>query len=101
MLDHASLGVTNIDRSRRFYDAVLRPLGLVRIVDFGSGRGTPPACPHRQMTPGLSSMGVGSQSLEGAAVVGYARESPGSPRQHGVASRFNVRSARNSFRRPK
>ena len=40
MLDHASLGVTNIDRSRRFYDAVLRPLGLVRIVDFGSGRGS-------------------------------------------------------------
>ena len=45
-------------------------------------------------------MGVGSQSLEGAAIVGYARPSPGSPRQHGVASRFNVRSARNSFRRP-
>jgi catechol 2,3-dioxygenase-like lactoylglutathione lyase family enzyme len=40
VLDHASLGVTNIDRSRRFYDAVLRPLGLVRIVDFGSGRGS-------------------------------------------------------------
>ena len=40
MLDHASLGVTNIDRSRRFYDAILRPLGLVRIVDFGSGRGS-------------------------------------------------------------
>ena len=45
-------------------------------------------------------MGVGSQSLEGAAIVGYARQSPGSPRQHGVASRFNVRSACNSFRRP-
>ena len=59
-----------------------------------SGRCTP-KCP-----PALSSMGVGSQSLEGAAAVGYARQSPGSPRQHGVASRFNVRSARNSFRRP-
>ena len=32
MLDHVSLGVTNIERSRRFYDATLRPLGLVRIV---------------------------------------------------------------------
>jgi len=40
MLDHVSLGVTDIDRSRRFYDAVLRPLGLVRIVDFGEGRGS-------------------------------------------------------------
>ena len=38
MLDHVSLGITDIDRSRCFYDAVLRPLGLVRIVDFGEGR---------------------------------------------------------------
>jgi catechol 2,3-dioxygenase-like lactoylglutathione lyase family enzyme len=35
VLDHVSVGVTNIERSRRFYDAALRPLGLVRIVDFG------------------------------------------------------------------
>ena len=34
MLDHVSMGVSDIARSRRFYDAVLRPLGLVRIVDF-------------------------------------------------------------------
>ena len=40
MLDHVSLGITDIDRSRRFYDAVLRPLGLVRIIDFGEGRGS-------------------------------------------------------------
>jgi catechol 2,3-dioxygenase-like lactoylglutathione lyase family enzyme len=40
MLDHVSVGVTNLDRSRRFDDAVLRPLGLVRIVDFGEGRGS-------------------------------------------------------------
>jgi hypothetical protein len=40
MLDHASLGVSDIDRSRRFYDAALRPLGIVRIADFGAGRGS-------------------------------------------------------------
>src|SRR5207247_2719435 len=34
MLDHVSLGVRALERSRRFYDAVLRPLGIVRIVDF-------------------------------------------------------------------
>ena len=40
MLDHVSLGVSNIGRSRGFYDAALRPLGLVRIVDFGRDRGS-------------------------------------------------------------
>jgi catechol 2,3-dioxygenase-like lactoylglutathione lyase family enzyme len=39
MLDHVSLGVSDIARSRRFYDLALRPLGLVRIVDFRGGRG--------------------------------------------------------------
>ena len=34
MIDHVSLGVRDLERSRRFYDAVLRPLGMVRIVDF-------------------------------------------------------------------
>lgn len=38
MLDHISLGVTDLERSRRFYDAVLAPLGLVRLLDF-EGRG--------------------------------------------------------------
>jgi catechol 2,3-dioxygenase-like lactoylglutathione lyase family enzyme len=39
MLDHVSLGVSNLERSRRFYDAVLQPVGLVRTVDF-QGRGS-------------------------------------------------------------
>jgi catechol 2,3-dioxygenase-like lactoylglutathione lyase family enzyme len=39
MLDHVSLGVSDVERSRRFYDAALRPLGLTRIVDF-AGRGS-------------------------------------------------------------
>ena len=40
MLDHVSLGVRDLARSRRFYDAVLLPLGLVRILDFGADRGS-------------------------------------------------------------
>jgi catechol 2,3-dioxygenase-like lactoylglutathione lyase family enzyme len=40
MLDHVSLGVSDLVSSRRFYDAVLRPLGLVRIVNFGGDRGS-------------------------------------------------------------
>ncbi len=39
MLDHVSIGVKDLERSRRFYDAALRPLGLVRTVDF-QGRGS-------------------------------------------------------------
>ena len=39
MLDHVSVGVIDLDRSRRFYDAALRPLGLVRTLDF-EGRGS-------------------------------------------------------------
>ena len=34
MIDHVSLGVADLERSRRFYDAALRPLGLVRTIDF-------------------------------------------------------------------
>jgi len=34
MLDHVSIGVSHLERSRRFYDAVLRPLGIVRTLDF-------------------------------------------------------------------
>jgi catechol 2,3-dioxygenase-like lactoylglutathione lyase family enzyme len=40
MLDHISLGVSDIRRGRAFFDAALRPLGLVRIVDFGDDRGS-------------------------------------------------------------
>jgi catechol 2,3-dioxygenase-like lactoylglutathione lyase family enzyme len=45
MLDHVSIGVTDLERSRRFYDAALRPLWLVRTVDFeerGSDYGAMP-----------------------------------------------------------
>jgi catechol 2,3-dioxygenase-like lactoylglutathione lyase family enzyme len=39
MLEHVSVGVSDLACSRAFYDAVLAPLGLVRIVDF-EGRGS-------------------------------------------------------------
>jgi catechol 2,3-dioxygenase-like lactoylglutathione lyase family enzyme len=34
MIDHVSVGVRSLERSRRFYDAALLPIGLVRILDF-------------------------------------------------------------------
>jgi catechol 2,3-dioxygenase-like lactoylglutathione lyase family enzyme len=39
MLDHISVGIIDLERSRGFYDAALRPVGLVRTVDF-QGRGS-------------------------------------------------------------
>lgn len=37
MLDHVSIGVRDIDRARRFYDAALKPLGYTRL---SSGAGS-------------------------------------------------------------
>ena len=31
MLDHVTMGVTDIERSKRFYDLALRPLGIERL----------------------------------------------------------------------
>jgi catechol 2,3-dioxygenase-like lactoylglutathione lyase family enzyme len=32
MIDHVSVGISDLDRAARFYDAVLGPLGLTRLV---------------------------------------------------------------------
>jgi catechol 2,3-dioxygenase-like lactoylglutathione lyase family enzyme len=33
MLDHVTIGVTDLERSQKFYDAALRPLGIARVYD--------------------------------------------------------------------
>ena len=35
MIDHVGFAVTNLERSRAFYDAALRPLGLAAIMEVG------------------------------------------------------------------
>ena len=44
MLDHVSIQCADVTASAAFYDAVLAPLGGVRVMDFGEvvGYGTPP-----------------------------------------------------------
>jgi len=45
MLDHVTIGVSNIERSRKFYDLALRPLGITRLYAEGetaSGYGVIP-----------------------------------------------------------
>ncbi len=39
MIDHVSLGVTDLERSRAFYDAALKPLGMTRIFNYDGGLG--------------------------------------------------------------
>ncbi|WP_428664625.1 VOC family protein [Reyranella sp.] len=39
MLDHISIGVADIPRSGRFYDAVLKPLGYTRLSDGDTSLG--------------------------------------------------------------
>ena len=48
MIDHISLGVRDLDRSRNFYDAVLPALGFRRVwqVDGGFGYGGDDERPH-------------------------------------------------------
>ncbi|MBO0692470.1 MAG: VOC family protein [Acidimicrobiaceae bacterium] len=44
MLDHVSIQCADVAASAAFYDAVLAPLGVARILDYGVaiGYGTPP-----------------------------------------------------------
>ena len=44
MIDHISIQCSDPEASRRFYDAVFAPLGVVRVMDFGDvvGYGNPP-----------------------------------------------------------
>lgn len=43
MLDHISIAVSDLDCSRVFYDAVLEPLGYVRVFDSDNAAGYAPA----------------------------------------------------------
>ncbi|MBQ8106857.1 MAG: VOC family protein [Afipia sp.] len=45
MLDHVSVGVADLERAARFYEAVLAPLGLIKLIvrpaTIGFGKGYP------------------------------------------------------------
>jgi catechol 2,3-dioxygenase-like lactoylglutathione lyase family enzyme len=72
MIDHVSLGVTDLERSRRFYDFTLRPLGLVRILDF-EGRGFGLRCDGRAARGGVHDHRRAERGLPRS---GYARLIP-------------------------
>jgi catechol 2,3-dioxygenase-like lactoylglutathione lyase family enzyme len=53
MLDHVSIGVADLTRSRAFYDAVLAPLGFRRLFDLDDASGYGPPVPHPLKEQGL------------------------------------------------
>ena len=57
MIDHFSLGVRDLDRAGAFYDAVLAPLGFVRLANWEPLAGHP----HRSLAygpPGADAFGT-------------------------------------------
>jgi len=57
MLDHVSLGIANLDRAGKFYDAELKPLGYKRVFDvpgYGFGYGASQGAPKFWIGPPLA-----------------------------------------------
>jgi catechol 2,3-dioxygenase-like lactoylglutathione lyase family enzyme len=45
MLDHVTIGITDVERSKQFYDRALRPLGITRLYaegEWAAGYGVKP-----------------------------------------------------------
>ena len=68
MIDHISIGVTDFDRARAFYDAVLAPLGYRRVMDFGHAAG---------YGNGHPAFWIGVSEPMAGAPEGYAPVAPG------------------------
>lgn len=56
MIDHVSVGVSDLDRAARFYEAALAPLGLMRLVTRPAGIGFGKAYPEFwiNLRPGMT-----------------------------------------------
>jgi len=56
MIDHVSVGVSDLDRAARFYEAVLAPLGLTRLVTRAATIGLGKAYPEFwiNLRPGMA-----------------------------------------------
>ena len=62
MIDHVSVGVSNLERSARFYEAALAPLGLSRLVTRPATIGFGKAYPEFwiNLRPGMPPVAEGS-----------------------------------------
>jgi catechol 2,3-dioxygenase-like lactoylglutathione lyase family enzyme len=64
MIDHVSIGVSNLERAARFYEATLAPLGLVRLVTRPKTIGFGKTYPEFWINwrPGMTPVAAGSGS---------------------------------------
>jgi len=68
MIDHISIGVTDFEKARAFYDVALAPLGYRRVMDFGQAAG---------YGDGHPSFWIGVPEPSPDAPDGYAQVQPG------------------------
>ena len=69
MLDHVTLGVSDIERSRKFYDQALRPLGIERLYAEGEVASGYGANPYDTYTWELHTDPEGERELKRAHVI--------------------------------
>ena len=83
MIDHISVAVRDLDRAARFYEAVLAPLGLVRLVTRPATIGFGKAYPEFwiNLRAGMSAVGEGS----GVHIALRARSTAGVDAFHAAA----------------
>ena len=84
MIDHFSLGVRDLDRAGAFYDAVLAPLGYVRIVAWGAVANHP----HRSLAYGPP--GADAEGTEGEAPLNLEERSDATPAGSGFHMCFKA-----------
>jgi len=91
VLDHVALEVADLDRSARFYDAIMRPLGGRRIVDspdgIGYGRDRPELWIMPRRGPAATRNGAGETTRKGhVAIAAFGRRAVDAAHRAGLAA---------------
>jgi len=88
MLDHISIGVSDLERSTRFYDAVLAPLGYVRV--FESTHASGYALPGERNEPFAIRRDAGFEPPKGMHIAFAAGSRDAIARFHEAAVRLGA-----------
>jgi catechol 2,3-dioxygenase-like lactoylglutathione lyase family enzyme len=91
VLDHVALEVSDLDRSARFYDALMRPLGGRRVVDspdgIGYGRDRPELWIMPRRGPAATRNGASEPARKGhVALAAFGRRAVDAAHEAGLAA---------------